>query len=183
MKKMASFALVAVFAAITLNARAEPTQEERTNTAVARRIYEDGLSKGVFNVGYTKDFIGHGSRGRTFTHEAGRKEAIGWREAFPDLNVVVDQVVAGGDKVAVRWTARGTNTGSGNGIAATGKAVETSGIALFRFENGEVAEEWVSADTLGLMRQFGHAACAEPGEVCHVLYRTYPCQLIETATR
>jgi predicted ester cyclase len=145
--------LVALFATIALNVQAAATQEEETNTAVARRIYEDGLSKGIFNVEYTPNFVGHGSRGRTFTHEAGRQEAIGWREAFPDLRVSVDQVVAGGDKVAVRWTARGTNTGNGNGITATGKSVETSGIALFRFEGGKVAEEWVSADTLGLMRQ------------------------------
>ena len=54
-----------------------------------------------------------------------------------------------------RWTARGTNTGTGNGIPATGKSVETSGCAIFRFEDGKVAEEWVSADSLSLMRQLG----------------------------
>ncbi len=145
--------LLALFAATALTAQAETTREEAINTAVARQIYEEGLSKGIFKVGYTDDFIGHGSRGRTFTHEDGRREALGWREAFPDLDVVVDQVIADGDKVAVRWTARGTNTGNGNGITATGKSVETSGIALFRFEDGKVAEEWVSADTLGLLRQ------------------------------
>jgi steroid delta-isomerase-like uncharacterized protein len=155
MKRWASAVWVVFFAAITVSAQAESAQEERVNTDVARRIYEDGLSRGIFNVEYTDDFVGHGSRGRTFTHEAGRKEAMGWREAFPDLQVVVDHVVAEGDKVAVRWTARGTNTGTGNGIPATGKAVETSGIALFRFEDGKVAEEWVSADSLGLMRQLG----------------------------
>lgn len=155
MRRLVSVWLVALFAAMTLSVQAGTTDEERVNTAVARRIYEDGLSRGVFDVPYTKDFVGHGSRGRTFTHEQGRQEAIGWREAFPDLVVVVDHVVADGDKVAVRWTARGTNTGSGNGIPATGRAVETSGIALFRFEHGAVAEEWVSSDTLGLMRQLG----------------------------
>lgn len=153
MKQWASFGWMALFALVTVNVQAESSAEEHTNAAVARRIYEDGLSRGIFNVGYTEGFIGHGSRGRTFTHDAGRQEALGWRQAFPDLRVTVDHVIADGDKVAVRWTARGTNTGDGNGIRATGKAVETSGIALFRFEDGKVAEEWVSADTLGLMRQ------------------------------
>ena len=131
------------------------TAEEATNEAVARRIYDDGLSRGVFSVPYTADFVGHGSRGRTFTHEAGMAEARGWRSAFPDLVASVDHLIADGDMVAIRWTARGTNTGTGNGLTATGKKVETSGIAMFRFEDGKVAEEWVSADSLGLMRQLG----------------------------
>ena len=131
------------------------TAEEAINEAVARRIYEDGLSRGVFTVPYTTDFVGHGSRGRTFTHAAGMAEARGWRQAFPDLVAEVDDIVAEDDMVVVRWTARGTNTGAGNGLSATGKKVETSGMAMFRFEDGQVAEEWVSADTLGLMRQLG----------------------------
>lgn len=167
MRRLMSAGLVLLFAAITLAAQAGPTPEEEINMAVARRIYEDGLSRGIFNVSYTDDFVGHGSRGRTFSWEDGRKEAIGWRDAFPDLHVVVDQIVAGGDKVAVRWIARGTNTGSGNGIAATGKAVETSGIAMFRFENGRIAEEWVSADTLGLLRQLDMLPPPRTAAVAH----------------
>ena len=132
------------------------TAEEETNKAVARRIYDEGLTRGNYsNVPYTADFVGHGSRGRTFTHEMGMAESRGWRSAFPDLVATVDHLVAEDDMVAIRWTARGTNTGAGNGIPATGKSVETSGCAMFRFEEGKVAEEWVSADSLGLMRQLG----------------------------
>ena len=93
--------------------------ETAINKAVAKRVYEEGLSRGIFTVPYTDDFVGHGGS-RTFTHEEGMNEAKGWRSAFPDLTVNVDLMVAERDLVAVRWTARGTNTGSGNGIPATG---------------------------------------------------------------
>jgi steroid delta-isomerase-like uncharacterized protein len=124
------------------------------NGRIARRVYEHALSQGRFDVPYTPDFVGHGGNG-TFTHEAGLAEARGWRSAFPDLAVEVDLVVAERDLVAVRWTARGTNTGTGNGIPATGKRVETTGTTIFRFEDGAIAEEWTAGNSLGLMRQLG----------------------------
>jgi steroid delta-isomerase-like uncharacterized protein len=128
--------------------------EAAINKAVAKRVYEEGLSRGIFTVPYTDDFVGHGGS-TTFTHEDGLKEAKGWRDAFPDLAVNVDLIVAERDLVAVRWTARGTNTGSGNGIPATGRKVQVSGTAIFRFVDGKIAEEWTSADVLGLRKQLG----------------------------
>ena len=128
--------------------------ETAINKAVAKRVYEEGLSRGIFTVPYTDDFVGHGGS-TTFTHEDGMKEAKGWRSAFPDLAVNVDLIVAERDLVAVRWTARGTNSGSGNGIPATGRKVQVSGTAIFRFVDGRIAEEWTSADVRGLMKQLG----------------------------
>lgn len=128
--------------------------EAEDNAAMARRVYEEGLSRGIFTVPYTDNFVGHGGS-RTFTHEDGMKEAKGWRAAFPDLAVNVDLVVAEKDLVAVRWTARGTNTGTGNGIPATGRKVQISGTAIFRFEKGKIAEEWTAGDMLSLQRQLG----------------------------
>jgi steroid delta-isomerase-like uncharacterized protein len=128
--------------------------ETAINKAVAKQVFEEGLSRGIFTVPYTDDFVGHGGS-RTFTHEDGMKEAKGWRSAFPDLAVNVDLIVAERDLVAVRWTARGTNTGSGNGIPATGRKVQMSGTVIFRFVDGKIAEEWTSADVRGLMKQLG----------------------------
>lgn len=133
---------------------ASSRSETERNKAVARRVYDEGLSQGRFEVPYTPGFVGHGGA-VTFRHEDGIREAKGWRSAFPDLRVVVDLAVAEGDLVSVRWTARGTNTGTGNGIPATGRKVEISGTTIFRFEGGAIAEEWTSGDTLGLMRQLG----------------------------
>lgn len=124
------------------------------NKSIARRVYSEGLSRGIFEVPYTEDFVGHGGAA-TFTHVQGLAEARGWRKAFPDLDVTVDLLLAEADLVSVRWTARGTNTGDGNGIAATGKRVEVSGTTIFRFEDGKIAEEWTAGNSLSLMRQLG----------------------------
>ena len=127
------------------------------NKAVARRVYEEGIAQGKFDVldeVYAENFVGHGGA-RRFTHAEGRAEAEGWRSAFPDLTVTIDLIVAEGDLVAVRWTARGTNTGTGNGLPATGKRVEVAGTAIFRIVDGKIVEEWTSGDALGLLRQLG----------------------------
>lgn len=124
------------------------------NKSLTRRVYEEGLNQGKFEVPYAADFIGHGGAA-TFNHAQGMAEARGWREAFPDLNITVDQQVAEHDLVAVRWTARGTNTGTGNGLPATGRAVQINGTTLFRLADGHIAEEWTCANSLGLMRQLG----------------------------
>ena len=122
--------------------------------SLARRVYDEGLSRGIFEVPYTPSFVGHGGN-RTFTHADGMAEARGWRSAFPDLDVHVDLMVAEGDLVSVRWTASGTNTGEGNGIQATGRSVKVSGTTVFRFEQGAIAEEWTSGDSLGMLKQLG----------------------------
>ena len=124
------------------------------NKSVTRRVYEEGLNQGRFEVPYSADFVGHGGRAN-FTHADGMAEAQGWRKAFPDLKITVDKQVAERDLVAVRWTARGTNTGAGNGIPATGRAVQITGTTLFRMADGRIAEEWTCADSLGLMKQLG----------------------------
>ena len=128
---------------------AEPLE---LNKSITRRVYEEGLNQGRFEVPYSAGFVGHGGRA-TFTHADGMAEAKGWRKAFPDLKITVDQQVAERDLVAVRWTARGTNTGTGNGIPATGRAVQVTGTTLFRMADGRIAEEWTCADSLGLMKQ------------------------------
>ncbi len=135
-------------------ARAESLE---LNKSITRRVYEEGLNQGRFEVPYSADFVGHGGRA-TFTHADGMAEARGWRKAFPDLNITVDKQVAERDLVAVRWTARGTNTGTGNGIPATGRAVQVTGTTLFRMADGKIAEEWTCADSLGLRRQLGMLA-------------------------
>lgn len=149
--------IVAIAGAIPCDATASDgvrTESLELNRAITRRVYEEGLNQGRFEVPYSADFVGHGGR-RTFTHADGMAEARGWREAFPDLDITVDRQVAERDLVAVRWTARGTNTGTGNGIPATGRAVQITGTTLFRVADGRIAEEWTCADSLGLMKQLG----------------------------
>jgi steroid delta-isomerase-like uncharacterized protein len=137
------------------------TESLELNKSITRRVYEEGLNQGRFEVPYSEDFVGHGGK-NTFTHADGMAEARGWREAFPDLNITIEKQVAEQDLVAVHWTARGTNTGTGNGLPATGRSVEITGTTLFRMDDGRIAEEWTCANSLGLMKQLGMLQTTAP---------------------
>ncbi len=91
----------------------------------------------------------------TVGHEAFAERLRGFLVAFPDLRFTVDQLVGEGDLVVSRWTATGTQTGAFFDIAPTGTAVEWTGINVFRFACGRIAESWGQADHLGLRRQLG----------------------------
>jgi hypothetical protein len=75
---------------------------------------------------YAPTFVAHAGA-RNATRAEDRAATEGWRQAFPNLEVRVLQMVAENDLVAVHFTARGTNTGSGNGLPATGASVEAGG--------------------------------------------------------
>jgi steroid delta-isomerase-like uncharacterized protein len=78
-----------------------------------------------------------------------------YMHAFTGAQITVDDQIAEGDKVATRWTGRGTHTGELNGIAPTGKEVTVTGLVISRLENGKIAEEWITWDTLGMLIQLG----------------------------
>lgn len=76
-------------------------------------------------------------------------------EAFPDLKHSIQDVLAEGTHVAVRFRLTGTNGGSFMGAPATGKSVDVGGIALLKVADGKVAELRSEFDQLGLMQQIG----------------------------
>ena len=78
-----------------------------------------------------------------------------YRNAFPDIHFTIDEQIAGGDKVATRWTAQGTHKGELVGIPATGKSSTVTGIAVDRIVNGKIAESWGIFDRFGMMQQLG----------------------------
>lgn len=76
--------------------------------------------------------------------------------AFPDLHTALDDIFSAGyDKVAVRWTTRGTRRGDLRGIPPTGRPVAVGAIPILRLADGRVAEGWVNFDALGMLRQLG----------------------------
>lgn len=75
--------------------------------------------------------------------------------AFPDAELVHEDLIADGDKVAERWTIRGTHRGEFMGIPATNKKVTIRGIDIYRYAGGMRVETWSSFDSLGLMQQLG----------------------------
>jgi predicted ester cyclase len=79
-------------------------------------------------------------------------------EAFPDLNVSVEDVIAESDKVVIRYTSRGTHQGETGGLGLpTGREIELEGLAMQRFEESKIVEFWDRFDTLSLLQQLGLA--------------------------
>jgi len=134
---------------------ASPLQEQ--NKAIAKRAFEEILSGGRFELAeqlYAKDFINHGIH-RDIKLEEDQAALKGWHDAFPDISIVPEKLIAEGDLVTIYWIARGTNTGTGNGLPATGKKAEQAGITIWRIVDGKIKEEWSAFDQLSMMQQLG----------------------------
>lgn len=150
--------VVVLAVALATGGAETPSPTAEGNKIVARRLFEVVLSTGDWDEYrrlHTDNFKAHAGDGRSGTLDEDLAAAKGLRQAFPDLKVGVERVVAENDMVAVQWIARGINTGAGNGLPATGRSVEVGGITIFRMEKGRIAEEWNSMDTLGMLRQLG----------------------------
>jgi steroid delta-isomerase-like uncharacterized protein len=80
-----------------------------------------------------------------------------YRTAFPDVRITVDDVIAAGDKVVLRWHSEGTHRGKLAGLAPTGARGAVTGISIDQWKDGKVVETWTEWDNLGLARQLGAA--------------------------
>jgi predicted ester cyclase len=78
------------------------------------------------------------------------------RAMLPDLKIVVEDVIADGDKVVSRYTSIATDTEGFMGRPPTGKVIRTPAIQIFRFHDGKIAESWAVRDDLGTLVQLGH---------------------------
>lgn len=86
------------------------------------------------------------------TWRAGAEE---FKRAFPDLHAEVEDILAAGDRVAVRLSMRATHRGDFMGIAATGRPVRYVSHEFYRIDDDLIAEEWICSDTASLLRQIG----------------------------
>jgi steroid delta-isomerase-like uncharacterized protein len=102
-------------------------------------------------------FVGHDpAEPEPIRGPQGFKEQIEkYLAAFPDARFTIDDQFAEGDRVATRWTARGTHQGELAGISPTGKEVTVTGLTFSRFEGGKIVEDWLIWDTLGMLVQLG----------------------------
>jgi predicted ester cyclase len=128
--------------------------------ALARRETEEILGEGNLDVAdeiIAPDYVGHdpASPEPVRGPEGVKEQATGYRAAFPDLMITIEQQVAEGDTVVSRWTASGTHEGELFGIAPTGKQATITGISIERFVDGKVVEGHTNWDTFGLMQQLG----------------------------
>lgn len=140
---------------LTVVAGASSLQEE--NKTVAKRAFEEILNSGRFELAeqlYARDFVNHGVHKKASLEED-QAALKGWHQAFSDITIVPEKLIAEGDLVTIYWVAKGTNTGTGNGLPATGKKVELAGITIWRIVDGKIKEEWSAFDQLSMMQQLG----------------------------
>jgi steroid delta-isomerase-like uncharacterized protein len=126
------------------------------NVALARRFRIDVFGQTNLDAAdaiLASDFAWHGDVPPGATHVEDQARSL--REAFPDLALTVDEVVAEGDRVATLWTLSGTHQGEYLGAPPTGSSVTTSGIDIYRIAAGRIAEIWTVGDDLGLQFQLG----------------------------
>jgi steroid delta-isomerase-like uncharacterized protein len=125
------------------------------NAQLVRRLYTDFLNTGATDrLGeiIAPQFIGAGpARGPAAF--AGVITAL--RGAFPDLVYTVEDVVAEGDRVAVRWTWRGTHQHAFRTFPPTGKPVTNTGLAIFEVTDGKLSHAWLETDRLGFLQAVG----------------------------
>lgn len=137
------------------------------NKKVVQRAIEEVYNEGRLDVVdelVSRDFVVHVSS-EDFHGPAALKQYVATlREAFPDLQLTIDDQIADGDRVVTRWTARGTHLGTFQGIPPTGKRGSMTGIDIDRFVDGKAVECWTNTDDLGLLQQLGglpeHGAAA-----------------------
>ena len=137
------------------------------NKALARRFMDEVYNKG--NVDFIDEVVASNlvvhdptsPEGMSSGVESAKQFVEVYRNAFPDIQMTVEDLIAEGDKVVTRWRARGTHQGELMGIPPSGNRVEVTGITVDRFAGGQFAESWTSYDALGMMQQVG--AVPEPG--------------------
>ena len=77
------------------------------------------------------------------------------RNAFPDLNIEPEHMVATDDDVAIAYTLTGTHQGEFLGVETTGRQATIRGVQIARFRDGQIVERWGSSDELGILQQLG----------------------------
>jgi steroid delta-isomerase-like uncharacterized protein len=124
--------------------------------AVAVEVFSQGRLERIDDL-YAADFIGHFPDGIVRGREALKEHVAGHRRTFPDWTEEIDDTIARGNRVAIRFTSRGTNKGEFLGKPATGNRVEISEAVILRMSNGKIAEQWVYPDILSMQQQLAQA--------------------------
>lgn len=126
------------------------------NKAIAKRWNDEVWNKGnlaVIDELADDGYVNHANNDSD--REAFRQFATAARAAFSGASMAMEDMLAEGDKVAVRWTIQGTHSGTLWGIPPTGKTGAMSGISIYCIRDGKIVEDWANSDMLGMLQQLG----------------------------
>ena len=124
------------------------------NKELLRRFYKEvyvDWNMALVDAVVSPRFVSHDWAAGLAGPQAFRSYYSAIRSAVPDARYVVDDLIAEGDEVMVRWRMLGTHTGAFNGIPPTGGQITLRGIAVYRLEDGKMVERWVVSDVYGLV--------------------------------
>jgi predicted ester cyclase len=128
------------------------------NKSVIRRIFEDAMNQGrpeLYDELIHPDYVNHDFPTPAPGVEGFKIVDAMFKAAFPDMQVVIEDEVAEGDRVATRGYFTGTHQGEFMGIPPTGRTFRCTYSDIWRLEGGKGRENWVQMDMMGLMRQLG----------------------------
>jgi steroid delta-isomerase-like uncharacterized protein len=136
--------------------------EASDNAALIRRWFDEVWNKGreeAIDELFDEEGVAHGladEGGAPLRGASGFKPFFRrFREAFPGIEVVVDDAISEGDRVAARCTVRGRHEGDTLGFAATGRPVEFTGMTFVRVRDGKIIEAWNNFDFTSMLQQLG----------------------------
>jgi steroid delta-isomerase-like uncharacterized protein len=137
-------------------------EETKDKDAFIRRWFEEVWNRGredAVDEMFAEEGVANGlvdDSGQPLRGPAGFKPFFRkFREAFPEIEVTVEDTVSEGDKVAARCTVRGSHRGDSLGLAATDKPVEFTGICIVRVSGGKIVEAWNNFDFMSMFQQLG----------------------------
>jgi steroid delta-isomerase-like uncharacterized protein len=132
------------------------------NKALIRRWFEEVWNKGRADAipeMFASDGVAHGLSDDAAKPLRGPEGFLPFhgqfREAFPNIEVVVEDTIAEGDKVVARCAVRGKHVGDSLGFKATGTEVEFDGITIVRVKDGKFVEAWNNFDFMRMYKQLG----------------------------
>jgi steroid delta-isomerase-like uncharacterized protein len=132
------------------------------NKALVRRWFEEVWNKGraeAIDEMFAEEGTAHGladDTGAPLRGPANFKTFHSkFREAFPDIEVTVEDVITEGDRVAARCSVRASHQSDSLGFAATGRGVEFTGMTFARVADGKIVEAWNNFDFMAMFQQLG----------------------------
>jgi steroid delta-isomerase-like uncharacterized protein len=128
------------------------------NKRVVRRFYDEVLNAKAIDVLpelAVDDYEEHDTLPGQGTGLPGLRDRVSMLTTAIDQRFTLEDVIAEGDRVVVRWTTKATQVGEFLGIPATGKSYAIAGIDIYRMQDGKMAEHWHVVDNLSMLQQVG----------------------------